>query len=398
MTRHSLKNESARFFAGLLISSVGGMTFVIGLIVFMMKAGFSLFQVSLIIGLSRLVPVTVSTLLGDVADRVSARKMVLITELIAGLTSIGIFFAWRGNTLVYPAILILCVIRATILAFQSGSRNKLVKELSGAGYESNSKNTVYYNKATQGATLFAGLLAWFAFKYINFESVIAFDGITFFVNGLLLLTISSATASVPAKPLTNGLSIVKKFKDLYTYNPRTARLDVFVALAMMGTASFNTRLAGAEQQWNPIFLISYGLAVWVAGWLVRSKATSNLGASLWFGFGVSYAALGGFSPGWALIGVSFIKDTFYWILYHRITTAIQMDTPPEIIGSVSHARNAQVIAILAMGELAVGAWQSVLPLGADALWRGLLCCAVGISLSLGESPVKMGCGYERPLV
>ena len=69
MTESQRKSDGARFFAGLLISSVGGMTFTIGLIVFMMRAGFGLFQISIIIGLSRLIPIVASTLLGDLADR-----------------------------------------------------------------------------------------------------------------------------------------------------------------------------------------------------------------------------------------------------------------------------------------------------------------------------------------
>jgi hypothetical protein len=398
MTSTATRNGGTRFFAGLLISSIGGMTFSVGLIVFMMKAGFSLFQVSIIIGISRLVPIAVSTLLGDVSDQVSARKMVFTAELVAGLTSVGIFVAWRSSGQIYPALLVLCVIRSTILALQSGSRNKLVKELSGAGYESNAKNAVYYNKATQGATLFAGLLAWLAFKYVNFEAVIALDAITFFVNGLLLLTVSSAEEARPNNPPPKNLSIIKKFRDLYAYNPRAAGLDALLALAMMGGASFNTRLSGDDQQWNPIFLIAYGLAVWVAGWIERSNVASRLGVSLWFGVGVSYVALGLVSPGWALIGLSFIKDTFFWILFHRITTAIQVDTPQEVIGSVSHARSAQMVTILAIGELAVGAWQSVLSVEADALWRAVLCCAIGISLSLREYPFKVRSSHERPIL
>ena len=61
------KNLSNMFFCGLLISSIGSMTFTIGLIVFMAKFGYSLFQISLIIGLARLVPVLVSIFAGDLS-------------------------------------------------------------------------------------------------------------------------------------------------------------------------------------------------------------------------------------------------------------------------------------------------------------------------------------------
>ena len=382
MTESQRKSDGARFFAGLLISSVGGMTFTIGLIVFMMRAGFGLFQISIIIGLSRLIPIVASTLLGDLADRTTAKTMVLCTELAAGLSSIGILWIWTREDHAYLPLAVFTVIRSVVLAIQSGSRNKLVKELSGDGYESNARNAVYFNKATQGAALFAGLLAWLAFEYINFESVIILDAATFFLNGIILLSLSGSGASSVAAGRSSP-SITQKFKDLYHYNPRASRLDVFLALAMMGTASFNTRLAADHQEWNPILSVTFGLAVWVAGYLERSKLALKMGPSLWLFFGMSFTSLGFIPAGPGLVVMSFVKDTFYWILFHRITTAIQMDTPKEVIGSVSHARSAQMVAILALGELAVGAWQGVLPLSVDGLWRGMLCCAVGTALCVG---------------
>ena len=284
------------------------MTFLIGLIVFMMKAGFGLFQVSIILGLSRLIPIIVSTFLGDLADRIPAKQTVLYTEVGAGLTSMGILWVWTRGGHAYLPLAAFTVLRSVVLAFQSGSRNRLVKELSGTGYQSNARNAVYYNKATQGATLFAGLLAWLAFEYINFESVILLDAATFFINGLLLLSLASTRAPSPSSAVRNDhISILKKFKDLYLYNPRAAVLDAILALAMMGTASFNTRLAGAHQEWNPIILIAYGLAVWVAGFIERSRFAVKIGPGLWIGFGLSFATLGLVPVGLGLVALSFVK-------------------------------------------------------------------------------------------
>ena len=213
-------NDAGRFFAGLLISSVGGMTFTIGLIVFMMRAGFDLFQVSIILGLSRLIPILVSTLLGDIADRTSAKRMVLFTELVAGFSSVGILWSWSRPGHAYLGLATMTVIRSVVLAIQSGSRNKLVKELSGDGYESNAKNAVYYNKATQGATLFAGLLAWLAFEYVNFEWVILFDGATFFLNGLLLLSLFPGALRMLQPPCRDPLRFQRNSRTLSLQSPR----------------------------------------------------------------------------------------------------------------------------------------------------------------------------------
>ena len=157
----------------------------------------------------------------------------------------------------------------------------------------------------------------------------------------------------------------------------------------MGLASFNTRLAGNKQEWNPVLLIFYGLAVWVAGYIERSKLVRRVGPALWIAFGASFWVLGVLPVGVGLVAANFVKDVFYWILYHRITTSIQMDTPTEVIGSVSHARMAQMITILALGELAVGAWQNVLPISWDAGWRAVLCVAVGITTSMGSKSIPV---------
>ena len=268
MTAQQIRRDSRLFFSGLLISSVGSMTFTVGLIVFMARAGYGLFHISLIVGLSRLIPILVSVFLGDLADRLSPKQTVLATEVLAGLSSIGILLSWGEHGASYPILLTLCLVRAVILAVQLGSRAKLVKQLSDSSYESNSRNAILFNKATQGATLFAGILAWIAFKYVSFPAVVILDAATFLLNGLFLLGLSQPEG-IRAGPSASA-PILKKFRDLYAFNPKTAMLDALLALAIMGMASFNTRLAGDHQEWNAVLVISYGLAVWVAGWIERS--------------------------------------------------------------------------------------------------------------------------------
>lgn len=368
-----MKNNSALlFYSGTLVSSVGSMAFSICLLAFMLKDGSELFYASLIIGLSRLIPVLISTFWGQVADRLPPKLTVLASELLAAAASVGILLTWDHGKDAYWLLLVFCVLKASIVTFQAGSRAKITKFFSDETYASNSKHAVWYNKATQGATLFAGLCAWIIIKYYSFKVAVLLDFATFLLNGIFILFISVKDSYSSAT--TEKEPFYKKFVDFYRYNPRAARLDFLLCISMMGTVSFMARLSGQDQKWNALFMAGYGFAVWFAGFIERGQYLKNFSKLIWVGLGLSYIILG-LIPGqeWLTLSLSVFKDICFWLLFHRISTYVQMDTPQKVMGGVSSARMVQVAAVLAIGEVTVGAWQNVLPIFYDGLWRGLFC-------------------------
>lgn len=368
-----MKNNSALlFYSGTLISSIGSMAFNICLLAFMLKDGHELFYASLIIGLSRLIPVLVSAFWGQLADELPPKTTVIISELLAAAASFGILLSWNQGKDLYWPLLIFCVLKASIVTFQAGSRAKITKLFSDETYASNSKHAVWYNKATQGATLFAGLFAWVIIVNFNFKVAIYLDMLTFLINGIFILFITvkndERNAHVKREPF------YQKFFDFYRYNPRAAKLDFFLCLTMMGTVSFMARLSGTDEKWNALFMAGYGFAVWFSGIIERGQYLKNFSKLIWVGLAISYTVLGAI-PGqdWLTLFFSIVKDIFFWILFHRISTYIQMDTPQKVMGGVSSARMVQVVTVLAVGEITVGAWQKYLPVFYDGLWRGILC-------------------------
>jgi hypothetical protein len=124
----------------------------------------------------------------------------------------------------------------------------------------------------------------------------------------------------------------------------------------------------------------------------------NRTLSVWTTFGFSYMLLGLFPAMGSLTwSICLLKDVCYWILFHRISSYIQADTPTEVIGSVSNARLAQMVIILAIGEITVGAWQNIIPIGVDGFWRGAIGFAVAGVMLLRKNETKLGENVcERP--
>jgi MFS family permease len=384
------------FYLGTFISFLGSMTFTICLIAFMLRAGFTLFDASLIVGVGRLVPIFTSTLIGHKTDTLPAKTTVFITEIGGAIGSLGILWSWHQGKSGYWFLFGFSLMRSVLLSFQTGSLARIVKHFGQDRYQSQSRHAVWLNQATQGTLFFAGILGWIAIRHLSFNWVTLFDAVTYLLNGvvLVLLPMGKLKQQEPA-PAASGPSIFKKFKDLYHYNARPALLDAALALVMMGTASFTARLAGPKQDWFSLFLISYGLSVWVSGYLEKKSLVHRRSSSIWITLGLSYALLGLYpEKGPITWSFCFLKDLSYWLLFHRITSYIQMDTPSSVIGSVSHARSAQMTLILALGELAVGGWQTALPISLDGAWRGLVCLGVASLLSIKS--FSMEYQYDRP--
>lgn len=385
------------FYFGTLVSSIGSFVFNICLVAFMIQAGFGLFDVSLILGLQRLVPMFAAGLLGHYTDLFSPRLTVVITEIGAALATLGILWAWSLGSDGYWFLLAFTLVKTSFISFQAASKVKITKILSDSTYASNSSHAIWFNKATQGATLFAGMIAWPIITNFSFETAIWFDLLTFLVNGAIVFLLPIKDTSKEVVTAISSSKIFLKFKDFYKYNPRAALLDLVLAVSMMGTTSFTSRLTGGDQKWMAILIGGYGFSVWFAGYIEKAQIFKSRSLVFWLGLGVSYICLG-LVPGEGLLTLGFVicKDTFYWLLLHRISSHIQMDTPEQVMGAVSSARTTQMISVLAVGELLVGTWSKVLPVAYDGLWRGIFCFVVLVALmKLPRFQADAKQGYAR---
>jgi len=367
------------FYLGTFLSSVGSLAFNLCLVVFMLQAGFPLFEVSLIIGLQRFVPVFVMGVWGHLTDRLNPRLTVVTLEIAAATASLALLKIWDGANTNYILFLAVCVARAVMVNFQTGSRGKIAKILSDGSYGSNAKHAIWQMKSTQGATLFAGIAGLFLIKFLSMKSAIIVDLVTFLVNGLILFAIEFE--SEKSVNVDQSLGWKQKFHDLFKYNPQAAALDIMLAISIGGLMSFMARVSDGNHIWNAIFMTSYGLSVWIAGFLERSYAKKFSSIPFWLVLGGSYLIIGAsHGPTMWVLAFMFLKDISYWVILHRISGHIQADTPTNLMGAVSSARFSIMVTILAMAEILVGAWAPVVPLWAETSLRAAVAVGVGLYL------------------
>lgn len=117
----SKSKTATYFYFGTFLSSVGSMTLAVCLVAFMLKEGFSLLKVSIIIGLSRFLPVLISTFIRQKVDSLSPKHTIIFTEIGAALASMLLFFSWEMRAENYYIILTTLIIKSGFTSFQTGS-------------------------------------------------------------------------------------------------------------------------------------------------------------------------------------------------------------------------------------------------------------------------------------
>lgn len=376
------------FYFGILISSIGSGAFGTALFSFLILNHFSLSQAALLLGLQRLIPTFVVAVSGHWTDRWSARVTIIAAEVFAAFLSLALIFVWHGQDSNLIAIAALSISRTVIVFFQLGSRAKISKILSGDSFAGNSRHAMWLNKATQGGSLFSGALAWAFVTYGSLEAAIIFDFATFVLNGLIVYllpkladTIFLADSADVRTRADIGERWFEKFRDYFTLNRELMWFDVALFACTGGLIAYGARIAGNEPGWAGLFVAAYGLAVWVAGFMERSLTSKFSTVPYWIGIAVSYLVMGQFEQAsLAAVGVSFVKDFCFWVIFHRVSSHLQMRTPVRKMGSVTSARSVMIVVISAGGEMLVGAWSNVVSLPVESAVRALIAISVGVYL------------------
>lgn len=373
------------FYSGVLISSIGTGAFGTAMFSFLLLNQFSLSQAALLLGLQRLVPTFVVAIAGHWTDRWSPRSTIVVAEIIASVLSLALLVIWHGPDTSLAVLGALSVGRAVIGSFQLGSRAKISKLLSGTTYAGNSRHAMWLNKATQGASLFSGGLAWVFVTYGSLEGAILFDFATFVLNGFIVFALpkleeAEAVESVPAQPE----SVERWYQKFHSYvvdHRETFLSDVALFLCTGGLIAYSARIAGSEAGWAGLFVAAYGLSVWVSGFMERSLTSKLSLTPYWIGIGACYIALGQFEHASVLaVFISFLKDFCFWVIFHRVSSGLQMRTPMAKMGSIASARAVLIVAISAGAEIAVGAWSNVISLPVESAIRAVIAIGIGLYL------------------
>jgi hypothetical protein len=264
---------------------------------------------------------------------------------------------------------------AVALGMQSAAKAKLSKALSTSDYKSNAAHAILFNISNYGTTAIAGLLGWIAVSYLSFEWVIAFDAATFIANGAILLRLP---VDAPSSATAITFNVFQKFKNLFQTNRQAVVYDILLAVVMAGTNVFIARITSPRGDLIPIFIAAFGLSVWIAGWLERKAQIHERHSLVWLVLGGGYLALG-MAQSWpwvAILALSLVKDTSYWILFHRYSAKIRHAGDIGLMSSIFAAKTAVTILILCLGEIAVGAVASSVSLPFETSIRCGICVAI----------------------
>ncbi|PIU00986.1 MAG: hypothetical protein COT74_00295 [Bdellovibrionales bacterium CG10_big_fil_rev_8_21_14_0_10_45_34] len=371
----NIRNIAVMFYSGILVSSVGTFAFNLALVAFMLKANFSLADATLILALQRFIPMLFTAAWGHLTDVIPPRRLIAFAEIFASMASVALYFVWQEANTNYLLLAILCVTRSIVVSFQIGSRNRINKFFSDDTYSGNARQAIWFNKATQGATLFSGLLAWFIISNFDLRFAIIVDAVSFIVNGIIAFMIPNIEFAQATKTISKWS---QKFRDLFTINRQAITLDMILVTSMMGTVAYTSRIAGNDQSWIGIYTVSYGLAVWVSGFLERSVTNKISSIPFFSVLGLGCILLGVVpGPGSVSLLICFVRDCAFWTIFHRISGHIQHDTPDNKLGGVSSARSSIMVAIFATGEFLVGLGAPKVSLLSEGILRASVAlCAI----------------------
>ena len=218
-------------------------------------------------------------------------------------------------------------------------------------------------------------------------AAIIFDFVTFVVNGLIVFLLPRLANTIflaDTAEVSRAASEVRerwfeKFRDYFRSNRQLMYADIALFVVTGGLIAYGARIAGNQPGWAGLFVAAYGLAVWVAGFMERSVTSKFTTTPYWIGIAVSYLIMGQAEKATMfIVGVSFVKDFCFWVIFHRVSARLQMRTPIRKMGSVTSARSVLIVVISAGAEILVGAWSNVVSLPLESAVRAVIAIGVGV--------------------
>lgn len=355
---------------------------------FFLKTGFGPEIIGITVGIHRFSGIAATAWIGPIIDRFNSRKVIIITELFAGLSSIGLVLGWSLLSNFGPILFLVFVgIRAISVGVQSSSRNRLIKIMSNENKHDEASMAIWLNKATQGAHLLSSLMAVPLMASGNFIYVIIIDGASFLIGGYSALLLPDVDKGGRESIYTNN--ILKALLNLIKQHRLTFIQDQLLALAVSGTILLMVKLSEGYSINIIYFNLIFGSCIWLSSIFAHNMKMRNHTLSYWLLILVGYATLYvSYGTRWQYISY-FITYMGYWILYHKYTVEFQIQSKKESIGSVMATRGLAVACTLSLGELLGGYISNIFDVKSELIIRALICILAIIYISSMRKKAKM---------
>lgn len=356
---------------GTLITSIGSLAFPGATIGVLTQAGYTLFEIGMVVAIMRFGALSGGLVFGDIAERFNAKVVILVAEVLAFLLTVGLIFVWQLGGEFFYLFCFFIFLRTFVIYSSAPGRNKLVKELSDVYKKDHFESGIFLNVVTHGPTVLGALIGFISIKYLNYNWILVFDAVTFLINGYILVFLVSHNSKVNAAVAPYNL--FKKIR-IYLSHGNIAILDIMLALPFMGTNVLMSKLSFGIGYRVPLLLMTFGLSVFLTIPIVK-KYKHSLGQLIGFVvlslsflylimvFKVAFELV--------LLGV-FIRNICYWYLYNIFTGKLQEGESVENISSLFAARTFIGILIIAIGDLLFGFLGNSMSLQTDLTIRFIL--------------------------
>ena len=350
---HKNSVDQFHLLLGTLISSVGSQCLFIVMTVLMPFAGFSIFEVGIFVAVGRLSTLLANFFLGEISNRFSPRAVILFSESLGIIATVGIYFTWVAGKKAFAVLAAWMFLRSFALAIQAPSRARMLKAWTIDDTDSQIRGAIWLNKATQGSLLFAAILSAPLIMLKDIRYAIVLDLVTFAVNGWLLYFRVRDNSDSAKDSSSTGF-----FGKLYLYFSKTPELWLLDLCLLTGTTGINTlfvKIAGVRSGIAPMLHVIFGGTVWLTGYMLRVPSFKKLEIVPWWTIAVGFGLLAvSQENSWFLAFPATLIFTSYWMLFHRYTAEIQIRYGIQEIAAVTSARMIQINLFVILGEFIVG--------------------------------------------
>ncbi|MDQ6604121.1 MAG: MFS transporter [Chloroflexota bacterium] len=365
---------------GMIVSNIGTWMQMVaqGYLVYQMTH--SPFALGLV-GFVRAVPVfTFSLFAGVVADRVDRRKLLIVTQSLAGvfalilgiLTSMGVITVWM--------IMILAFMSASVAAFDNPTRQALVPDIVGKEYIANA--VALQSAAFNGTGILGPSLAGLLLGFIGIAACFYINAISFLAVIVALFLMSS----VPNRTMRKQ-TMLENLREGFAYvrgNRTVAALLILIGLVGLLGRPY-TQLMPAVQR-DVLHVGATGLGVLLAfssiGALIGALAIASLsnfthrGLLLTISIGAFGAALIGFATSRSFplsLGLLVIVGGTATMSMSTTNMMIQLNVPAEFRGRIMSMYTMIAMGMMPLGSMVLGTIANFIGVPETLMFGGIGC-------------------------
>jgi MFS family permease len=385
-TFHALETRNFRlFFIGQTISNTGNFLTNVALILFVLSLTHSGLAVGALAACQFGPLLLLSPWAGAVADRGEKRKLLLVTQSLEMVQSIGLAILAFQTAPPLVALYALAVFGGVLLAFDNPLRRSFVPEM--VPTEDLSNAVVLYGTIVSLSQVFGPALAGLIATTLGYGWCFALDAVSYVavLGGLLMMRPSELYRAPPAprsgRPVREGLRYVLSVRDLWLSFAMFAAIGIFsfnfrVALPLLVTRS----LHGTEVGFTMLYAVSSSGGV-VGALLVAHRKFVKLrhviGASL--ALGLAMLALAATPNVYAAAPAVFLVGGA-GIVYMTATTSLaQVDTRRDMVGRVLALQTALIGGSAFVGGPIVGRLADLAGGRAPIIVGGLVCLLAALA-------------------